>query len=241
MLAGRADSGGLSWNYADLARDAVRRATSVLDIDTGGGEMLADLLTGHSAPPNTIATEPYPPNVPRARQRLAGLPVDVRPGTATALPVADDDIDLVLNRHGGLNASEIVRVLAPGGVLLTQQVGSRNDIEFNEALGVSPAIDLEAHTLRSTVAAFESAGFVVDIAYEEFPVTRYRDVGAVVYQLRAVPWQVPGFDIDMFDARLRDIDTHIRRSGGFAVTSHRFLIRAHKATEYQQDVNRTIG
>lgn len=45
-----------------------------------------------------------------------------------------------------------------------------------------------------------------DGTHEDFPVTRYRDIGAVVYELRAVSWQVPGFDVAMFDKQLREID-----------------------------------
>jgi hypothetical protein len=165
---GRISGDELPWNYASLAREAVPRATRVLDVDTGDGAFLAGL----GPLPEAIATEPYPPNVPIASARLAPLGVDVRAGTGSALPVNDGDVDLVLNRHGSLDASEVAR--------------------------------------------------------EEFPATRYQDVGAVVYQLRAVPWQVPGFDVDTFDARLRDIDAEIRKTGSFNVRSHRFLIRARK-------------
>lgn len=223
-LTGRIDRARLSWDYESLARDALRTATRVLDIDTGGGEVLASL-----APlPAAIATEPYAPNVPIATARLSPLGVDVRPGRASALPVADGNVTLVLNRHGALDASETARVLAPRGVFLTQQVGSRNDLVFNDTLGVPPPANPDAHTLDSTVSQLEATGLVIDQAQEEYPVTRYFDVGAVVFQLRAVPWQVPGFNVIASAERLRGLDAHIRKTGSFAVTSHRFLIRAHR-------------
>jgi len=223
-LIGRMDRGVLPWDYASLARDALATATSLLDIDTGGGEVLASL-----APlPAAIATEPYPLNVPIATARLAPLGVDVRAGRASALPVADGDVNLVLNRHGLLDAAETARVLTAQGVFLTQQVGSRNDLAFNDALGVPPASPPDAHTLHSTVAELEDAGLVIDQAQEDYPVTRYFDVGAVVFQLRSVPWQVPGFDMGTSEERLRNLDAHIRRTGSFEVKSHRFLVRAHK-------------
>jgi SAM-dependent methyltransferase len=223
-LDGRAAAEPLPWDYPQLARDALGTATNALDVDTGGGEMLASL-----APlPPTIATEAYSANLPVATQRLTPLGVDVREGTGSALPVADDAVDLVLNRHGSLSAAETARVLRPGGVFLTQQVGSRNDVAFNDALGLPPSVDPDAHTLATTVAALEAAGFIVDDAREAFPVTSYFDIGAVVYQLRAIPWQVPGFDPVAFDERLRDLDRHIRRRGPFVVRSHRFLLRARR-------------
>ncbi|HZC25559.1 MAG TPA: hypothetical protein VE287_00965 [Actinopolymorphaceae bacterium] len=45
----------LSWSYGDLARAAISRATSLLDLDTGGGELLESL-------------RPLPP--PDAREEL---------------------------------------------------------------------------------------------------------------------------------------------------------------------------
>ncbi|MGV8968331.1 MAG: methyltransferase domain-containing protein [Cellulomonas sp.] len=116
-LIGRADCEDLPWDYMARARRAVSHATCLLDIDTGGGEVLASL-----APlPAAIATEPYPPNVPIATARLGPLGVNVRAGTAAALPVGAGEVDLVLNRHGALDPSEIARVLAPQGVFLTNR------------------------------------------------------------------------------------------------------------------------
>ncbi|WP_129663703.1 class I SAM-dependent methyltransferase [Phytoactinopolyspora endophytica] len=223
-LSGRVDGDDLSWHYPSLAREAIDRSKSLLDVDTGGGEMLASLMPL----PSAVATEPYEPNVPVATARLGPLGVDVRLGDASALPVPDGGVDLVLNRHGALDAAVISRVLTPGGVLLTQQVGSRNDMEFNDALGVALPGELDARTLDTTVSALESSGLVVDLAEEEFPASRFLDVGAVVFQLLAVPWQVPGFDVETFDGPLREIDAHIRAYGGFTVRNHRFLIRAHR-------------
>jgi len=58
------------------------------------------------------------------------------------------------------------------------------------------------------------------------PVTRYVDAGAAVFHLRAVPWQVPGFDDTGSEDRLRGVDAHFRAAGSFAVTSLSVAIRA---------------
>src|SRR5689334_10946742 len=42
-LDGRAVGNEPAWSYPDMARSLLRSARSLLDLDTGGGELLADL------------------------------------------------------------------------------------------------------------------------------------------------------------------------------------------------------
>ena len=223
-LAGRTVAQPLPWDYVELAREAVAQAAAVVDVDTGGGEVLAAIRP----PAGSVAVEPFPPNVPVAAARLAPLGVEVRARTGRRLPVGDAEADLVLNRHGHLDLTEVARVLRPGGRLLTQQVGSRNDRELNEALDLAPgAVDAPASAEAAADAA-ATAGLVVERSEEAWPTTVYADVGAVVLQLRMVPWQAPGFDPVRHRDHLRRIDRQIRDRGGFRVTSHRLVLVAHR-------------
>lgn len=221
-LNGRATTQDLSWSYDDLARAALGEAHRVLDVDTGGGELLASFAP---LPAGTIATEGYLPNLPIARDRLAPYGVDVRRHDhGDPLPVADDAVDLVLNRHARFDATEFARVLRPGGVLVTQQVGNRNDAEINETLGGPPVTG--DHDCSSAVAALRDHGFEILEAREEWPEFVLHDVGALIFQLRAVPWQLPGFDVTTYEEALVALDERIRQSGPFVVHNHRFLIQA---------------
>lgn len=220
-LQGRAEGGDPSWDYIDRARQLIGQAHRLLDIDTGGGERLAAL---GPLPARTVATESWQPNVAVARERLGPLGVEVRYDDGDRLPVDDATFDLVINRHGKLDADEVRRALIVGGVLLTQQVGSRNARELNDVLGA--AHDPDLWSLTVAVADLERAGFEVLDAREEFPEQVFADIGAVVYQLRAVPWQVPGFDPQHYDDRLRALDARIRAEGRLVVQDHRFLIEA---------------
>lgn len=225
-LADRTTAESLPWSYPELARAAVARSTRLLDIDTGGGEVLAGL---GPLPPHSIATEAWEPNLPIARRRLEPLGVEVRSGDASGLPVRDEEFDLVLNRHGGVDAAELSRVLADGGVFLTQQVGTRNDLELFTALETSPPTDPDAHTLDSVLDSLREQGFEILDAREELTAYTYHDVAAVVFQLRAVPWMIPDFDVERYDAQLRRLDARIRNDGPLVTHNHRFLLEASRA------------
>ncbi|QUQ66224.1 class I SAM-dependent methyltransferase [Kutzneria sp. CA-103260] len=223
-LAGRAVTAEPSWRYPDLALGLLRDADRVLDIDTGGGELLATL-----SPPagRTWAAESWPPNVSVASRRLAPLGVTVV-GTEE-LPFPDREFSLVLNRHGRFDAAGIARVLAFGGTVLTQQVGSDDCVDLNHALG-APVTDRHWN-LDVATEALAAAGLEILDAKEEWPLLTFHDIGAVVYQLRMVPWQVPDFSVPRYDQALRRLHSRIEADGPFAVRTHRFLIRAWKRDE----------
>jgi SAM-dependent methyltransferase len=225
FLHGRIEDEPLPWSYPELATNLITGARRVLDVDTGGGELFGSLRP----PSGSVAVEPYPPNVPVAARRLEPLGVAVVERTTDTLPVDDAGFDLVLNRHGSLQAAEIHRVLAPGGVLLTQQVGARNDVEFNEALDLPATVDpTTPSTVAELVAVVTDAGLIIDDVREARSRTRYLDIGAVIFQLRAVAWQVPGFDPVRHRERLRRLHDQIERTGGFEVQSQRFLLQARR-------------
>jgi len=224
-LAGRAEGSAPSWSYPDLARERIARAEALLDVDTGGGELLASL---GSLPPYTWATEGWAANVPVARRRLEQLGVTVIAAEAGNVPLPDGSVDLILNRHGRLAAAEITRLLRPGGMLLTQQVGSEDCADLNEMLGAPPAHARESWTSHAAGAALSAAGLRLTDVREEYPVLAFYDVGAVIYQLRLVAWQVPDFTPGRYDAALRRLHERIQQEGRLEVRAHRFLVCAER-------------
>lgn len=225
-LDGRVRSSALPWDYRERAAQLAGSAAGLLDVDTGGGEFLAALAP---LPARTEATEQWAPNVAVARARLAPLGVTVHETGGDRLPRTG--FDLILNRHGRLDARSTRGALSPRGRLLTQQVGSANHLELNEALGVAPAGPPDGWTLAVAAAALERERLRILDAREEFAEFVFCDIGAVVFQLRAVSWQVPGFEPAAFDDRLRRLDERIRAEGGFTAHDHRFLIEADRPEE----------
>ncbi|BAL92579.1 putative methyltransferase [Actinoplanes missouriensis 431] len=209
-----------SWSYPELARPLLRRSASVLDLDTGGGELLAELAP---LPPHTVAVESWARNTPAAAARLSPFGVPVR----TELPAGENEFDLVLSRHGRLPAPDIARLLKPGGVLLTQQVGSDDLADLNVALGAPPP-----HPRRwdaeVAAASLQTAGLRVTEVREEHPPVTFRDITAVVHQLRTVPWQIRDFTPERYERALARLGALIRARGEFTARAHRFLLRAER-------------
>jgi len=217
-LDGRATEQRPSWGYQRLMGTRMARSATALDIETGGGEVLA-------------ATESWPPNLARAARLLRprGVAV-VADADDPPLPFADGVFDLVVSRHP-VNAcwAEIARVLQPGGTYFSQEVGPRSVFELVEwFLGPQPpAIEHSRHPDKARAAA-EAAGLeVVDLRLESLR-TEFFDVGAVVYFLRKVVWMVPGFTVERYRGEIRALHDQIQSEGPFVAYASRFLIEARK-------------
>ncbi|MEU9063180.1 methyltransferase domain-containing protein [Streptomyces sp. NPDC048430] len=227
-LDGRATEQRPSWGYARAMADRLARARAALDIQTGGGEVLA------SAPvlaPLTMATESWPPNVARATALLhpRGAAV-VADSDEPPLPFADRAFDLVVSRHPVKTWwDEIARVLAPGGTYFSQQVGQESVFELVEHfLGPLSPEQRGARDPRRARDDAETAGLeVTDLRSERLRV-EFLDIGAVVYFLRKVIWMVPGFTVGAYLPQLRSLHRKIEGEGPFVAHSARFLIEARK-------------
>ncbi len=210
------------WSYADLARDVLAGAVSALDLGTGGGEALLEIRD--ALPSDTVATEGWPPNIPVATRNLAdhGIPVVEYDAEADAsLPFEDGRFDVVLDRHEAYVATEVLRVLRPGGRFLTQQVDGR---DFGEAQAIFGGASRYPHiTLAHLRAEAVAAGLAVQAAEEWQGRAVFTDVTTLVRYFAHVPWEVPeDFSVDRYAAQLLDLH-HSRRDLTF--TQRRFYLR----------------
>lgn len=221
---GRMGSELLLWSYGSMVKPLVQNAHSMLDMGTGGGEFLSML---RPFPKNICATEAYKPNIPIAKNKLEPLGVRVVAIEEDAeFPFDDDQFDLIVNKHEAYSAKELRRIISDNGIFLTQQVGGMNDAEINEGLGVPINNEYADWTLEGAVKELEDHAFEVIFSKEEFPVERFYDVGALVYYLKAIPWQVPDFSIEKYEGKLYQIYQQIQSVGYFDVKQHRFIVQA---------------
>jgi SAM-dependent methyltransferase len=235
-LDARTTSEPLPWRYADEVARYAGGARTMLDMGTGGGEVLATL----PRPERTVAAEGWPPNVPIAGSRLRPLGVGVVQyqgapdnfsqdgATPDRMPFKDSAFDLVISRHESFSAAEVARILAPGGVFVTQQVDYHSYDDLYRLLGMEvpeepdswlpfaqqQLADAELRTLTSRTGD---------------DLTRFRDIGAVIYYLRVVGWAVPDYSRE----RLRAAHADPRRWPA-DVRQRRFLLVAAKETEVKE-------
>lgn len=225
-LDGRVRDCELPWSYEELARSEINGSSRVLDLNTGGGELFIEILQGRT-PAQVAATESWEPNIGVATDRLGPRGIALRRSRdGDRLPAEDGEFTLVLNRHGACDVEELKRVLAPGGTYLTQGVGCLNGVEFNEALGGPPPGYRETATLDHDANELTNHGFKIIDSGEAFAEYAFLDIGAIVYHLKAVPWQVPGFDVTDYDTALRRLHARICAEGEFVVRHHRYFIKA---------------
>ncbi len=227
-LEGRATEERPSWGYAGLLAEAVEGSSVAIDLDTGGGEVLAE---GPRLAAEQHVTESWPPNAARARRLLEPRDVTVHEvAPDSALPFADGTFDLVTSRHPvAPQWREISRILAPGGEYLGQHVGPASAFALIEHF-VGPLSDAQRRNRHpdDEVAAAEAAGLQVTQLRTARLRMEFFDVGAVVWILRKCVWWVPDFDIDRYREQLLTMDEIIRRDGAFVAESTRHLLRARR-------------
>ncbi|MFI6076854.1 SAM-dependent methyltransferase [Actinoplanes sp. NPDC051343] len=220
-FAGRATEERPSWGYASLVADRLGDAGTVLDVQTGGGEVFAwSLAHARRRPPLAVAVEQWQPEV-------AARKVD-HVVKAAGLPFREAAFDLVVSRHPvGTDWPATARVLRPGGLFLSQQIGAGTNRELSEAM-LGPLPPPQWQHPEQIRAAAEAAGLeVLDVRGERLRL-EFFDVAAVAHFLRKVIWTVPDFTIEKYRVQLRAVHDEISASGRFVSYSTRVLVEARK-------------
>ena len=224
-LDGRMTEGQVPWSYLDRAAELMHQSSSVIDLDTGGGEKLLSLR--EHWPPKVLATEEYPPNFELATRRLSPHGASVISASISniaPMPFADGEFDLVLNRHAAFNSSEIARVLTRGGAFLTQQVHGMWAWDLQAIFDAKP--QWPDSTPSKYVPLLEAAGMTVLNLQEWEGSLSFNDVGAIVYYLKAVPWEVPGFTVKTHLQPLFALQDRLESGEGLDFYAAKYLIEA---------------
>jgi SAM-dependent methyltransferase len=213
-VKGRREEDRHPWNYAQTVCAMLDGVHDMLDMDTGGGEVLLGLKECATTwPSRVVATEGYHPNVAVAAQNLGPINAEViECGANGRLPFDDASFDLIANRHGDHRSAELFRVLRPGGVFVTQQINFADKVTIRSLLG-GPEPQFDKSGFDEVVADFQRAGFAIEQQREFHGRDLFNDVGALVFVLRAAPWELPGFSVEQYRDRLYELHERIQSSG----------------------------
>ena len=224
------------WVYDDVVRSVLFPAAEVLDIGTGGGERFRSFApyfargTGidYDREMVRIAREDTPAD-------LAGK-LEFKEMSAVQLEFPNATVDIVLNRHAPISPIEVTRVLRPGGVCITQQVGTNNTQNVYEALGwesngayirASSDPSSSGWELASTAREFERCGAEV-VRAETYDVPYYfTDVRSFVFWLKSVPIPM-SFDDDANVTAVAEFISAHTTARGIKTNEQRDLLVVHK-------------
>ncbi|WP_067624371.1 hypothetical protein [Alicyclobacillus acidiphilus] len=118
--------------------------------------------------------------------------------------------------------------LPQAAAVLDMGTGGDNEHGLNRCLGAPINEEYQHWCLDYARQEAEELGFIVIDAKEEFPEVAFTDVGAIVYYLRMVPWQIPDFSVEKYADALRRMHERIQASGPFVTHGHRFYLELKK-------------
>lgn len=196
---------GVPWNLYDEVSLRCRPSDILLDIGTGGGEALlsiadsALLLIGVDNSIGMLETAAM--NISKSgKSNVRVLPMDAE----KQLDFPDAFFNIVSNRHCSFNTPEVMRVLAEGGMFLTQQVSEEDKLNLKQAFARGQAFGVPDGTLlRQYEMELREAGFSSIQAFEYDAVEYYHRAEDLIFLLKHTPI-IPNFGQDEIDFAILD-------------------------------------
>lgn len=212
----------LPWDYLQIVLKYLRDDMQLLDMGTGGGELLKKF--NHPIQ-NTQVTEAWKPNVQLLKQTLAvdGIKV-IENENEEDLPVADNSLDIITNSHAAFDAKLVKQKLKSNGLFITQQVGALNNYSLSRYLDHDYQVAYPDNTLINAITTFENLGFEIVEFAEYQPVMKFFDVGALVYYASVIPWEFPNFSVENKLPELQSLAKIIQQFGSIATNEDRFML-----------------
>ena len=213
----------LPWDFRTVINKYLKNNMKLLDMETGGGEFLLSL---NHPKHNTSAIEGYQPNVELCKKVLLPLGIDFKEADGDEkIPFENEYFDIITNRHGAYNVTELKRVLKKDGIFITQQVGAENDRELVEIL-LPKYKDLPyaEHYLNIKQQEISEQGFEILESGETFQPIKFFDTGALVWFAKIIEWEFPNFSVKSHLDNLYRIQEIIEANGAVEGRIHRFYI-----------------
>ena len=212
----------LPWDYLKIVRQHLKEEDRLLDMGTGGGEVL---LTFEHPYNQTSVTEGYLPNYHLCKKKLEPLGITVKfVEEDDVLPFSENSFDIILNRHEAFRLDEVHRVLKSGGIFITQQVGCENSRTLSKRLLKK---ELEVDVRNQLTYQLEQArkiGFEILNSDEFYAQLKFFDAGAIAYYASIIEWEFPGFSVDRCLEGLTELHQEIEEEGFVSSVEHRYMM-----------------
>jgi SAM-dependent methyltransferase len=221
------------WQYDDVVRRHLTATSVALDLGTGGGEVFlsfAPLLhSGYGIEQDRGRLRTAVRNQREAAtENIRFLAMDV-----DRLGFLDRSFDVVLAKYANYHVGEVLRLLRPGGVFITQQMGDRDTQNIFDTFGWGSygyywrtQYAVRGSFYKPTMAAareFEAAGCEI-VRCDEYDLCQYyQDVGSLVFFLKASPLPWP-FDPETYAAPLTKLLENHGSERGIQTNAHRELL-----------------
>ncbi|MEI5995355.1 class I SAM-dependent methyltransferase [Candidatus Enterococcus mansonii] len=212
----------LPWEYSKIVRDYLSREMNLLDMGTGGGELLQTFEHPYE---RTTVTEGWLPNFKLLKERLEPKGVNVTfVNESDQLSLSSESFDIAINSHASYDPKEVRRVLKNQGVFITQQVGDQNGRILAEQLIPNVRSKYTEWSLKNAQQALIEESFDILFAKEYFPYQHFFDMEGLIYYVKRIPWEYPDFQVHTHFEQLIDRQNELLQKGYIHNNQHRFMI-----------------
>lgn len=212
----------LPWSYSNLVREYLSNEMNLLDMGTGGGELL---LTFNHPYSKTSVTEGWLSNYHLLQKKLQPKGVTIAFVDETdQLTFPNDSFDIVLNSHASYDLKEVRRVLKTGGVFITQQVGDQNGQILSEKLCTNVRPKIKDWSLEVVQKELVKENFDIIFANEFFPYQHFHDMEGLIYYVQRILWEYPEFTVETHFNQLIEIQKELVNKGFVYNRQHRFIV-----------------
>ncbi|WP_258038919.1 class I SAM-dependent methyltransferase [Tetragenococcus halophilus] len=220
--SGRWEMEVLPWDYLAIVRQYLKETDQLLDMGTGGGEILLTLEHPYH---KTSVTEGYLPNYQLCKEKLEPLGITVKfVKEDDVLSYKENTFDIIINRHEAFRLDEVYRTLKRGGIFITQQVGCENSrVLSKRLLKKELKVDLR-NQLSYQLKQAEKIGFEVLNSDEFYAQLKFFDAGAIAYYASIIEWEFPDFSVEKCLEGLTELHYEIVKKGFVPSIEHRYMM-----------------
>ncbi len=215
------------WNYDEIVSAHLRSDSLLLDLGTGGGEILLSLATECAKAGGIDSSESMISAANRNLDRSNATNVTFLLMDNFETGFSDCTFDVITNRHAGFSELEVDRILKPGGLFITQQVGRNNTLNVLAAFDWTPDSFGVGYWDQSWQEEIQNMGYEV-VTSEQYDVDYwFCDIQSLLFWLKSVPLLAP-FDLDRHFRNVERLIASAWSAKGLKTNEHRKLLVARK-------------